>query len=369
MSASDAGSYTVVVSNSVGSVTSSAATLTVTTATTASSAQSAAVYSAATAFYDTLSTSQKNLVYTTYSRSTVQTVFDLATARHWSNLPASMVARNGVPWSSLSTAQQSAARTLIATALGDTGNALHVGLQAADDYLVASGASSSSYGDGHYYIAFLGTPSTSSFWMLQLTGHHLTFNIAFNGSTKTPTPLFMGVEPKASFTLNGTTYDPMQAQRVAWGTLGAALTSVSSAKLSGTWSDIVFGANGSGSIDGTCPRAYSTYDAQGVAYSSLSVTTQALVQNVIRAYVNTQSTEYVDDLLAAYLDSTALAQTYVAYSGDGGVGTRNNYFRISGPRVWIEMSVQNGVIFNSDIHYHGVWRDKTGDYGGQCGSS
>jgi len=30
--------------------------------------------------------------------------------------------------------------------------------------------------------------------------------------------------------------------------------------------------------------------------------------------------------------------------------------------------VQSGVIFNTDIHYHTIWRDKTGDYGGSCTS-
>jgi len=353
---SDAGSYDVVVSNSAGSATSSTATLTVTTTTSTSSSLSADVYTAALAFYNTLSSSQQ---------STVQLAWSLDTARKWSNLPAQLVARNGVTWGSLSTAQQTAARTMIATALSSTGNTLHIGLQAADDYLAANGGGSS-YGNGQYYIAFLGTPSTSDFWMLQLTGHHLTYNIAFNGSYKSPTPLFLGVEPKGSFTQSGTTYDPMAAQRTAMASLGSALTAYSGAKLSGTYSDIVFGANGTGNIDGTCPRSYSSITDHGLLYSSLSSSDQALVQAVIASYVNTQATEYADDLLAAYLDSTALASTYVAYSGSGTVTTKGDYFRIEGPRAWIEFSVQSGVIFRTDIHYHTIWRDKYGDYGGKC---
>ncbi|HKX42983.1 MAG TPA: DUF3500 domain-containing protein, partial [Burkholderiaceae bacterium] len=281
------------------------------------------------------------------------------------NLPAALVARNGVTWGSLSTAQQTAARTLIATALSSTGNTLHIGLQAADDYLNANGGGSS-YGAGQYYIAFLGTPSTSDFWMLQLTGHHLTYNIAFNGTYKSPTPLFLGVEPKGSFTQSGTTYDPMEAQRTAMSNLGSALTAYSGAQLSGTYSDLLFGANGTGNIDGTCPRSYSSVTEHGLLYTSLSSTDQALVQAVINAYVNTQASEYASDLLGAYLDSTALASTYVAYSGSGTVTTKGNYFRIEGPRVWIEFSVQSGVIFSTDIHYHTIWRDKVGDYGGKC---
>jgi Protein of unknown function (DUF3500) len=34
--------------------------------------------------------------------------------------------------------------------------------------------------------------------------------------------------------------------------------------------------------------------------------------------------------------------------------------------LWIEFSVQRGIIINSDIHYHTIWRDKLADYGGKC---
>jgi hypothetical protein len=356
VASTDAGNYDVIVSNANGSVTSATVSLSVSTTTTTSSALSAAAYTSAMAFYNTLSTTQQ---------TTVQLAWSLDAARKWSNLPAAMVARNGVTWGSLSTAQKTAATALITTALGDTGNTLQVGMQAADDYLSANGGGTS-YGNGLYYIAFLGTPSSTGFWMLQLTGHHLTFNIAFNGSYKSPTPLFLGIEPKGSFTQSGVTYDPMAAQRVAMSSLGGALTAYSGAKLSGTYADILFGANGSGSIDNTCPRAYSGVTEHGLLYSSLSATDQALVQTAIKSYVNTQATEYADDLLSAYLGGSALAQTYVAYSGSGTVTTNGNYFRIEGPRLWIEFSVQKGVIFSSDIHYHTIWRDKVGDYGGKC---
>lgn len=357
VAASHAGSYTVTVSNSAGSVTSSAATLSVTASSSGSSALASEVVAAAQAFVATLSSSQQ---------SAVQLSWDLATARHWSNLPAAMVSRNGVSWGSLSTAQKTAARTLISTALGSTGNTLHLGMQAADDALVSLyGASSSTYGSGNYYIAFLGTPSTSSFWLLQLTGHHLTFNIAFNGSVKSPTPLFLGVEPKGSFSLNGTSYDPMEAQRTAVAALGSALTAYSGAALSGSYADLLFGANGTGGIDGTYPKSYPT-SGRGLLYSSLSAADQEKVQAVIRAYVNTQASEYASDLLSAYLSDSALAQTYVAYAGGGTVTTNGSYIRVDGPRVWIEFSVQRGVIISSDIHFHTIWRDKTGDYGGKC---
>jgi len=338
--------------------TASASTSTTTSTTSTSASLSQAVYTAAMAFYDTLDSSQQ---------ATVQLDWSLDTARHWSNLPAQLVSRNGIDWGSLSKAQKKAAAVLIRTALSKKGALLQAGLMAADDYLQDNGGGNS-YGQGKYYISFLGTPSTSGFWVLQITGHHLTWNIAFNGSYASPTPMFLGVEPKGEFTQSGKTYDPMKAQRTAFANLGSALTSYSGAQLSGTYSDLLFGANGSGNIDGSCPRDYDSVTEHGLPYASLSSTDQALVQEAIKSYVKTQAGEYSSALLSAYLDSTALASTYVAYAGSGTVTTKGNYFRIEGPRVWIEFSVQSGVIFNTDIHYHTIWRDKTGDYGGACTS-
>lgn len=357
VAAGNAGSYDVVVTNSKGSATSSAATLSV--AQTSTGTMTADVVAAAQTFYNGLSSSQQ---------ATVQKTWSLDTARTWSNLPAALVARNGIAWSTLSTAQKTAAHALITAALGSKGDTLFTGMQMADNYLNSIGGGSS-YGEGQYYISFLGTPSTSAFWMLQVTGHHLTYNLAFNGSHKSATPMFLGVEPKASFTYGGSTYDPMAAQRVAMANLGAVLTGYSTAKLSGTYSDLVFGANGSGNIDGTCPRAYSSKSGQGIPYSNLSSTHQALVQELIKAYVNTQAADMASDLLSAYLSDTALASTYVAYAGSGTVTTKGDYFRIDGPRLWIEFSVQSGVIVKNDIHYHTVWRDKVAEYGGLCGQS
>lgn len=354
VTAGDAGSFDVVVSNSLGSVTSTAATLTVTTAT--GGALSAQATAAAQAFLATLSTTQQ---------ATARIDFSVTSARRWSNLPAALSGRNGVNWGSLSAAQQTAARNLITTALSTAGNTLHVGMQAADDYLNAIGGGAM-YGNGQYYIVILGTPSTTNFWMLQLTGHHLTFNLSFNGTYKSPTPLFLGIEPRGSFTQGGVTYDPMGAQRNAMGTLGAALVNYPSAKLAGTYSDLLFGANASGGIDNTCPRAYGSVTERGMLYSALSTADQALAQAVIAAYVNTQAGEYANELLSNYLSATSLAATYVAYTGTGNVTGNGNYFRIDGPRLWIEFSVQRGIVINSDVHYHTIWRDKVGDYGGAC---
>ena len=346
----DGGSYDVVVTNASGTATSVAAALDVTAAA-STSAQSLATYTAAMAFHATLTPSQQ---------TGVQLPWSLDAARRWSNLPAAMVARNGLQLGSLSTAQQAAAAALIKTALGDTGSSLQAGMRAADDYLAANGGGSIDGAD-NYYVAFLGTPSTTGFWMLQLSGHNVTWNLAFNGSYNAPTPVFLGAEPKAAFVLDGVTYDPMAVQRSAMAGLGGALVNYPAAQLSGAYADLLFGPNGAGGIDGSCPRAFDTVTTHGALYSRLSASDQALAQAAIRAYVNTQTADTANALLGAYLSSEALAQTYVATAGAGA------YLRIEGPRLWLEWSVQRATVLGGDLQYHSVWRDKFADYGGKCG--
>ncbi|QEE29600.1 DUF3500 domain-containing protein [Terriglobus albidus] len=304
-------------------------------------------------FYATLSSTQQ---------STMQLSYTEANAIIWSNLPTAQVSRNGVKIADLSSTQVTALKTLLAAVLSSEGYTREENLRVADDYLASNGGGTSSYGAGRYFIAFLGTPSTTSAWQLQFGGHHYALNVTYNGNYVSATPFFLGVEPP-TFTSSGTTIQVMEKQRAAAYALGQTLTSNSSAKLSGTFDDVVHGANGSTSHDDNYPQAYPT-SGRGVLYSSLSSTQQALVKSFIEAWVNDQNSDIASTLLSTYEDSTALASTYVGYSGTGAFTTQGDYIRVDGPRVWIEFVVQNGIVFSSSIHYHSIWRDKSADYGG-----
>ena len=351
----DAGNYDVVVTNMTGAATSAAATLAVTAAGSAAP-HSLAAYMAALAFYNTLAPHQQGILQLTWS---------VDAARRGLSLPDTMVARNGLALGSLNPAQQAAAAALVKTALGDTGSSLQRGVQAADDYLAANGGGNL-YGGGQYHVAFLGTPSPTGFWMLQLSGRHATWNLAFNGRGDAPTPVFVGIEPAAAFTLDGVAYDPLLVQRSAMAALGAALVHYPAAQLPGSVPGLLFAADGAGNIDGTCPRADDTVTTHGVLYSRLSASDQALAQTVIRAWIGTQAAKRANALLGTYLSSQALAQTYVAYAGTGTVDRVGNYLRIEGPRLWLAWSVQRSAINAGDVQYQALWRDKFADDGGRC---
>jgi len=312
----------------------------------------------------------------------------------WTNLPGT---KHGLLLNSdtLSDDQLTAAENLMATVLSTQGKTLADELRRADDVLVAFGAGSS-YGADRYYIAILGTPSETDPWMVQILGHHMAYNIPFNGTYVSGTPDFLGVEPpnwavssSGTITVNGsvtastsgTHHAPMELQRSAVETLAEALqdnsTYASGALLSGTYNDVVAGA--SGNSDGNFGSLAYPTSGRGLLYSSLDSTTQGYVRAVIESYVNNMPADKAATLLGVYESDAQLAATYVGYAkGSGGVadfgaypsGTSSNrsYLRIDGPRVWIEFAVQGGIIFGSQIHYHTIWRDKVADYGGELGA-
>ncbi|MFT3822826.1 MAG: DUF3500 domain-containing protein [Chitinophagaceae bacterium] len=310
----------------------------------------------ADAFLATLSSTQQSQVVLT---------LNLTNAKRWSNLPCALSCRNGLLFSSLSSAQQAAALALIQAASGTASNEGYEEFQtirAADDYL---GQSASGYSSGNYVIAFLGTPSTTGKWMLQFGGHHYAQNITYDNSTVTSiTPLHEAVEPNGSFTVNGTTYtSPMASELAAMRDMLSTFTSteLSSAKISTTFSDCLMVP---GSTTNTFPST-----KQGIKVSSLSNSAQAKVLTAIAAWVNDVDPTTAATYLTTYQNE--LASTYVCYSSNtsGTSGSASSFFtantdyvRIDGPSVWIEFVCQNGVVISNQIHYHTVMRDHSRDY-------
>src|SRR5271166_1538727 len=312
-----------------------------------------AVVTAANAFLATLSTSQLAAVEYDYT---------LANAEVWSNVPIIIAPGNGLEFSSLTSTQLAAVLALAQAALSTTGYTLFGEIRAADDVLKT--VSSHYWGSGNYYIAFLGTPSAESAWMLQIDGHHVAYNLTFNGKHASGTPMFAGVEPR-TWTASGTTHAPLETQRAAIYNLAQVLGTLPAAKLSGTFDDVLMGPNGTGNHDTNYPQNYpSGTSGRGVLASSLTTAQQALVKTAIEAWVNNMNSTIASDLLSAYENDSALAQTYVAYSGSTKLDTQGSYVRIDGPRVWIEFVCQPGQAYPDNIHYHSIWRDKTADYGG-----
>ncbi|GAB3577151.1 DUF3500 domain-containing protein [Hymenobacter daeguensis] len=313
------------------------------------------VVNAANAFIASLTSAQQ---------ATLLQAFNSTTVTKWSNLPVNSTNRIGLRLDGLTAAQQALALAVVqaatGTVAGDGYNEVQQ-LRAADDNLAANGGGSA-YGSGVYLIAFLGTPSLTGTWMLQFGGHHLATNITYtNGAVAGASPKFEGSEPLNFTTANanvfptGTACAPMANEASSMLAMLNGLTTAqkTTARLSQSFSDVVLGPNGNGQFPAT---------KVGLPVSTLTAAQQQLVINAMLPWVQDS-----DDATAASLMSTytnELSTTYIAYAGTGNLTTSGDYVRIDGRTVWIEFICQNGIVYQSQIHYHTVWRDHARDYGG-----
>lgn len=298
-------------------------------------------------FKTSLSTSQLASVQLSYSFSNIKT---------WSNLPASMSPRIGIPFSSLNASQLAAAKEIVQLMSGTTANEGYSEVQQlwlADDYLSANGGGSA-YGSGNYYLAFFGTPASKGQFEIMMTGHHKTMaNTYKDGALIAATPHFAATEP-LSWNAGTVTYVPLNQEQAAFVDILTNLTAeqYAQAHVSTTYSDLLLGPNANWQFPST---------SSGLKCSTLSGTQKQFVINAIKTYVNDVDDENATKILSKYVGQ--LDNTYLLHSGTNAMNTRNDYFRIDGPNVWIEFSVQNGIVIRNNVHYHSVWRDRLDDYG------
>lgn len=324
------------------------ATITVTTGSTGNT-----LVDLANAYINSLSTEQKNATVV---------AFTAANTARWSNqlaIPGSGGAnslRNGVAYSTLNPAQKAAWEALVSAALGPSGYTQLQKSQAADNYLSTL---NSSYSGLYEYVGFVGAPTASGNWMLQIGGHNNAHNLYYTGNTRlTTTPYLVAAEPK-SFTFNGTAFVPLLVQRDSMYNLVNSLTptELTAAKLSTSFSDLFLGPGRDARSNfptGTTGR--------GILASELSTAQKQLLRTAISAWVSTSPNS------ASYqaLYESELDQTYVAYSGTTAFTNQGDYVRIDGPHVWIEfVCLNSGVV--SEIYYSTIWRDRVTDYNAAFG--
>ncbi len=96
---------------------------------------------------------------------------------NWSNLPAPLVERSGVPFGDMTEEQQQAALAILEAALSQEGYEKTVGIMVSDQALANEGGGGDlQFGIDNYVFTIFGTPSETEPWMLQFGGHHLALN-------------------------------------------------------------------------------------------------------------------------------------------------------------------------------------------------
>jgi len=283
---------------------------------------------------------------------------DAAQKKRWSNLPSPMFAREGLRLGDLTPPQRTAVMSLLQASLSADGYRKVTEIMKGDEVLKTGGGRGPRgggrggpggglmFGEDQYWLAFLGTPSTTTPWMLQFGGHHLAINLTIGGSQASMTPSLPAAQP-ATFTIEGREIRPLGKENDKGFALINALDEAQrgQAILGYRVADLVLGPT----------QDSRTIQPEGLRASALTPAQQTMLLDLAREWAGIMTDAYAEPRMAEIRAN--LAQTYFAWSGptvNGSVA----YFRIQGPTLVIEYAPQGSV-----DHIHTIYRDPTNDYG------
>lgn len=209
-------------------------------------------------------------------------------------------------------------------------------------------------GRAAYTLAILGTPSVTIPWMIQFGGHHLALNVTLSGEKAVLAPVLTGYLP-AIYTENGKMVcvlaDENDKAFALLDTLGDAQRE--QAIVDHPVSSLVLGPGHDGEM----------VPPVEVKASTLNQGQRALLFELILEWAGILNDVHAAPRLAEIRNG--LDDTYFAWSG---LTTREpdhngaSYFRIQGPRLFIEFSPQEPG-GDLTMHAHTIYRDPFNAYG------
>src|SRR4029079_7372456 len=295
-------------------------------------------------------------------RAKVQFPFDSPQKTNWSNLPSPMFQRNGLRLADVTAAQRGAVMTLLSVALSRDGYRKVIDIMRGDEVLRTTQSSGGAgrgrgrgpgdtggpaFGENEYYLAFLGTPSTTAPWRLQFGGHHLAINLTLAGSQATMAPSLPAAQPE-SYAFEGRTVRPLGSENDKAFALINALDAGQrgQAILNYRVADLVLGPGRDG-------RAI---EPEGIRASALAAAQQQALLDLVREWAGIINDAFAEPRMAEI--KTNLPNTYFAWSGPTTNGSAA-YFRVQAPTLIVEYAPQQGSV----DHIHTIYRDPTNDYG------
>jgi hypothetical protein len=303
---------------------------------------------AANAFLDALDAEQRE-----------KALFEFGSEKksNWSNLPVTFVQRNGVRLGDLTKEQRAKAMDVVAAVLSKGGYQKVLDIMDGDQKLAdegpkggkgkGKGGKGPMFGSDLYYLAIFGKPSETKPWMVQFGGHHLGVNVTVIGKQFVLTPTHTGTQP-ALFKRDGKEVRPLGQEIDAAFKLIGALDGKQRGQAviaERPQQELLLGPGRDGK----------TIEPKGIKGSALSADQQALLLDVIGAWVNIVEPDAAATRMAAIKEK--IGDTYFAWSGPTEKGSAV-YFRVQGPSVVIEYAPQG----NTD-HIHTVVRNPEDDYG------
>lgn len=285
---------------------------------------------------------------------------------NWSNLPVTFVPRNGVRIGDLSKEQRAKAMDVVAAVLSKDGYQKVIDIMDGDQQLAEGkgggkgpkdkgkdkgpkdkGGKGPMFGRDNYYLAIFGKPSATEPWMVQFGGHHLAINVTVVGKHFVLTPTHTAAQP-ALFKRDGKDVRPLGLENDSAFTLMASLDDKQKAQA-------IISDRPQGELLLGPGRDGKKIEPKGIKGSALRKEQQAMLLDVIAAWVNIVESEAAKTRMAAIKDK--IGDTYFAWMGPTEKGSAV-YFRVQGPSVVIEYAPQGGT-----DHIHTVIRNPENDYG------
>ena len=333
----------------------------------AGAARTQAIAIAATAFLETLSDGQQTLVRFPFEpqpkataahfkggmRGDVDMVGEQYGRAVWSNFPVSDVLRPGLRLGSLSDVQHEAAMVLLRVLLSDRGYRKVLDIMGSDQALADTGTPYAA-GRAAYTLGIFGTPGVTDLWMVQFGGHHLALNVTLLGEHGVLAPVLTGCLP-AIYEEDGNRvralaaendrafalFDTFNDKQRRWANIGHPVSEL---------------ALGPGRDGETMPSI-------GVKGSTFNPQQRGMLFDLVLEWAGILNDVHAAPRLAEIKDE--MDETFFAWSGPTTCKPDRNgasYFRIQGPRLFIEFSPQEPG-GDLTMHVHTIYRDPQNAYG------
>ncbi len=270
---------------------------------------------------------------------------------NWSNFPEGMIPRGGLKLGSLNPEQTALLDALLAEIMSPLG-VRNLEYQLAAERTFPTDHWFNNYGVDHYYVAFLGNPSTSEPWMFQFGGHHLGINVTIYGADVTFSPMLTGGQP-LSIDHEGERVFLLEDEVTAAQELLESLNeSQRNQAVRGNQAiDLLLGPGEYGTI--IAPEGIKGADLTDVQRDLMI----ALIQSRL-GFINEDDHAAKMETVLAELDDT-----YFGWWGPTGA-PGFAYFRITAPSTIIEYAPQDSLKeAHAQEHAHSMYRDPGNDYG------
>jgi hypothetical protein len=282
-------------------------------------------------------------------RERVKFAFDADERMNWFYTP---VPRKGLPLREMGPGQKKLALALLSAGLSQRGMIKATTIMSLEDVLnlLEIGAGPRRDPDGYFFSIF-GEPSETGVWGFRIDGHHISQNFTISEGKVIGAPSFFGSNPA----------EVRQGPRKGLRVLGREEDLASALVHSLTPAQ-----RNTAIVDKTAPHDILTTNSRkaalngqpsGIAVSALTAKQKEMFQELLDEYCYNMP----DTLAQAREDQIKKAGNRLWFAWSGGIEPKDpHYYRIQSPTFLVEYDDTQ----DDTNHIHSVWRDFTGDFGG-----